>query len=71
MIFFGAFRRKNKPLVLPGEEKTSAKPKRAELKASPYHLPINKTSKYNSKGLATALLKYKEALSNETETKHL
>ena len=53
------------PWFYQGREKASSKAKTGELKASPSHLPINKTSKYNSKGLATALLKYKEALSNE------
>ena len=65
MGIIGAFRCGNKPLVLPGEGEGFSKAKTGELKASPSHLQISKTSKYNSKGLATALLKYKEVLSNE------
>ena len=57
--------RGNKPLVLPGVKEGFSKAKTGELKASPTHLIIYKTSKYNSKGLATALLKYKEVLNNE------
>ena len=63
--FFGAFMRGNKPLVLPGVKEGFSKAKTGELDASPTHLKRNKTSKYNSKGLATALLKYEEELNNE------
>ena len=64
---FGAFMRGNKPLVLPGVKEGFSKAKTGELDASLAHLKISKTSKYNSKGLATALLKYKEDLTNENK----
>ena len=66
-FFVGAFMRGNKPLVLPGVKEGFSKAKTGELNASPAHLKISKTSKYNSKGLATALLKYEEELTNENK----
>ena len=57
---FGAFRRGNKPPVQPGVKKDFSKGKTGELEASPKELKENQTSKYNSSGLAAALLKYKE-----------
>ena len=65
--FIGAFMRGNKPLVLPGVKEGLSKAKTGELNASPAHLKISKPSKYNSKGLATALLKYEEELTNENK----
>ena len=59
-LFFGVFRRGNKPPVQPGVKKDFSKAKMGELKASPKRLEENQTSKYNSSGLAAALLKYKE-----------
>ena len=66
-FMIGAFMRGNKPLVLPGVKEGFSKAKTGELDASPAHLKIIKTSKYNSKGLATALLKYEEELTNENK----
>ena len=43
-----------------GGKKDFSKAKMGELKASPKRLEENQTSKYNSSGLAAALLKYKE-----------
>ena len=43
-----------------GGKKDFSKGKTGELKASPKGLKDNQTSKYNSSGLAAALLKYKE-----------
>ncbi len=43
-----------------GGKKDFSKAKTGELKASPKGLKDNQTSKYNSSGLAAALLKYKE-----------
>ena len=63
----GVLRRGNKPLVLPGVREGFSKAKTGELDASPAHLKTSKTSKYNSKGLATALLKYEEELTNENK----
>ena len=59
-FFVGAFRRGNKPPVQPGVKKDFSKGKTGELEASPKELKENQTSKYNSSGLAAALLKYKE-----------
>jgi len=41
-------------------KKDFSKAKTGELEASPKDLKENQTSKYNSSGLAAALLKYKE-----------
>ena len=60
MVFFSAFRCGNKPPVQPGVKKDFSKGKTGELEASPKELKENQTSKYNSSGLAAALLKYKE-----------
>jgi len=43
-----------------GGKKDFSKAKTGELEASPKDLKGNQTSKYNSSGLAAALLKYKE-----------
>ena len=43
-----------------GVKKDFSKAKTGELEASPKELKENQTSKYNSSGLAAALLKYKE-----------
>ena len=48
------------PPVQPGVRKDFSKAETGELKASPKGLKENQTSKYNSSGLAAALLKYKE-----------
>ena len=59
-FLFGAFRRGHNPPVQPGVKKDFSKAKTGELEASPKELKENQTSKYNSSGLAAALLKYKE-----------
>jgi hypothetical protein len=48
------------PRFYRGKKKSFSREKNGELKASRKELEKNKTSKYNSSGLATALLKYKE-----------
>ena len=48
------------PRFYRGKKKSFGRDKNGELKASRKELEKNKTSKYNSSGLATALLKYKE-----------
>ena len=52
--------RKISPRFYRGKKKSFSREKNGELKASRKELEKNKTSKYNSSGLATALLKYKE-----------
>ena len=55
------------PWFYQGRKTALAKPKRASLMQAQTRLINSKTSKYNSKGLASALLKYKEDLTNENK----
>lgn len=59
VVLIGVFRRRNKPSVLPREEKRAELQKKKASLMRAERLKNKKNLVYNSSGLATALLKYR------------